>query len=409
MSAIDKPTPSEALGMKLAHQLGDGVNTTTINSNIGDIDRQLNAIKNPEQRRAVIEAMDKELSDKGLLPSALQVFATQKDNHDILKADRRGIHADTLNYNLNPDNPAYASKLKPNHWTENSSPVEMMLTRDLYKNVNQIMEKPPAQPGQLPDNGEIKDWRLNNFAKRANEHTADVSNTTAMLKQYGDSTNFYNIAGNNNVIDKRALQNQLDFAGTPDAQRHTLQWMKDNFGKISEHGAITPASMNAHARDLGLDPAKIVGDAKSETAAAAKATADKAAADKAAADKLVTEKAAAAKASEEAGAIAIHKRDQHVVAKGEKLWDIAAAQLRAEHKLSDNPADAKADRAKIAYEAHLIRLYTPEIYRNHANENGSVDFAVGKVLNFKPIKDIEQELKANHLRHQKPADMTATN
>jgi hypothetical protein len=397
--------------------LGDGANTSTINSNIGAIDRQLNDIKDPAKKQAVIEAMDKELSDKGLLPSALQVFAQQNDNHKILKADRRGVHADTLNYILHPDE--FGDKLKGGHWNEATSPVEMMLTRELYKNVNNIMEKPPAKDGELPDNGEMKDWRLTKFAQRADEHNSDVTNTTTMLKQFGSgreaagSSNFYDIAGRNNVIDKRSLQNALELPGTPESEKPTIKWMKDNFGKISDHGVVTPASMNAHARDLGLDPGKIIADGKSETAAAAKATADKEAADKAAAEKLAASKAEAEKAAEKAavaaGADAIHKRDQHVVKKGEKLWDIAAAELRAEGKLSDNPADAKANHAKIAYEAHLIRLYTPEIYRHHANENGTVDFAAGKVLNFKPIKQIEQELEANRLRHQKPADMKATN
>ena len=315
-------------GQHLAHELTEGATTGNINLRLFQIDGELNSLGDPTKRQQVMAAMDKELTEKGLLPNALQVFAEQKDNHDILKADCRGIHADTLEYNLHPTDPYNATKLKGGHWDADHSPVEMMLTGDMLKNIRQIT--PVGENLRHSSRDEVTFNRLNDYAK----HYGGIAVPPCE-------------------------------GGEPGAS------------------PVAPANANADSA-LKATPANKVTDAKQAKPDSAKELSD--------------EKAAQAKAAQ-----AIKDKDTHTVKSGETLQSIAIAELKAEGKISENASarDLLLSHKQIAFEEHLIRLYTPKLFEHLPNYNGKLQ--KDWVLNLVPDKEMQQELNASKV---KPAPKT---
>jgi hypothetical protein len=388
--AIDKGSSTDLVktGQQYAHELTDGSTTGNINNKIFSIDGKLNSVTDLGQRQQIMAAMDKELTDKGILPGALKVFAEQTDNHNILKADRRGMHADTLSYNLDPNDASNASKLKSGHWDATQNPVEMMLTKDLLNNVDKIT---PSR-----DDDEITYGRLNNFAQQADSHNADVSGATSMLKEFDNPAGFYGLSHNDSKIRKDYIQNALDFPqGQQAADRPTLQWMKDNFNKISDHGGVTPASMRRYADENGINVAAVEA---SQTPPAIKPDAVPNAQDKPLPVKVAETKAA----DEQKATAAILAKDTHVV-KEETLQSIAISELQTEGKLSRtaNAHDLALAQKQIAYEEHLIRLYTPKVFAHLPNYNGQLKDKW--VLNLVPSVRMQQELNDSKLKIEQSA------
>lgn len=376
-------------GQLYAHELTEGSTTGNINYKISSIDERLNSVADLAQRQQIIAAMDRELTDKGILPSALQVFAEQTDNHNILKADRRGMHADTLSYNLNPSDENNASKLKSGHWDQARNPVEMMLTRDLLNNIGNIT---PSR-----DDDEITYGRLNKFAQQATQRNTDVAGATSMLKDFDNPTGFYALSHNDSKIRKDYIQNALDFPqGQNAADRSTLQWMKDNFNKISDHGGITPSSMRRYAEANGINVAAVEAPPASPLPAKSDATTPPAH------PPVATDTTTAAQQEQKAEA-AIRAKDTHVVKAPDTLESVAISELKAEGKLSQTASahDLALAQKKIAYEEHLIRLYTPKIFANLPNYNGKLQD--NWVLNLVPQIRMQQELDAAKSKFSQPA------
>jgi hypothetical protein len=392
--AIDKYSSADLVktGQQYAHELTDGSTTGNINNKIFNIDEKLKSVSDLAQRQQILAAMDSELADKGILPGALKVFAEQTDNHDILKADRRGMHADTLSYNLDPTDDSNARKLKNGHWDATQNPVEMMLTRDLLNNIDKIT---PSQ-----DNDEITYGRLNNFAQQAESHNADVSGATSMLKEFDNPAGFYGLSHNDSKIRKDYIQNALDFPqGQEATDKPTLQWMKDNFNKISDHGGVTPASMRRYAEENGINVAAVEA---TQTPPAVKPDAVPHLQDKPLPTKVADTKAV----DEQKAAAAILQKDTHVV-KAETLQSIAISELQAEGKLSQTATahDIALAQKQIAYEEHLIRLYTPKIFAQLPNYNGQLQDKW--VLNLVPQVRMQQELTQSKLKFEQPAVKTS--
>ena len=392
---IDKCSSTDLVktGQQYAHELTDGSTTGNINYKIFNIDEKLKSVTDSGQRQQILEAMDRELAEKGILPAALKVFAEQTDNHNILKADRRGMHAATLSYNLAPNDERNASKLKGGHWDQTQNPVEMMLTKDLLNNINNIT---PSR-----DDDEVTYGRLNNFAQQADTHNGDVSGATSMLKDFDNPAGFYGLSHNDSKIRKDYIQNALDFPqGKDTADRTTLQWMKDNFSKISDHGGVTPASMRRYAEENGINVAAVEA---SQTPPAVKP-------DTVSQLQKKTEPAKATDTTaldEQKAAAAIRAKDTHVVKMPETLQSIAISELQAEGKLSQlaTTRDIALAQKKIAYEEHLIRLYTPKIFAHLPNYNGKLQD--NWVLNLVPEVRMQQELNASKLKYSQPAVKTS--
>lgn len=362
-------------GAKFAHQLADGAATSNINYRIYDIDAKLNSMSTADRNQA-LAAMDAELTQKGLLPSAMQIFAEQTDNHNILKADRRGVHADTLEYNLNPDDPRYANKLKGGHWNQSLNPVEMMLTKDIAQNVAAMT---PA------GDDEVTYGRMNKYVSDQAKHYGDVTAATAMLKDFGNKQGFYDLSNGSPRISKDNIENALTFGG-PNTDQKTLEWMKDHYKQLSDHGGgITAGSMRRFAATEGVFPAPISSvdstttpsDKPSQTPDV-KVTADKVAP----ADQHKTDAVVQAPKKTDAHTEAVHK--QITVKPGDTMKDVAVAELKAEGKLSANASahDLALAHKQIAYEEHLIRLYTRSVFKNLPNYEGKLK--AGTVLNVAP-------------------------
>jgi hypothetical protein len=369
-------------GAKFAHELADGTATSNVNFRIYDIDSKLNTMSASDRSQA-LAAMDAELTRKGLLPSAMQIFSEQTDNHNILKADRRGVHADTLNYNLNPYDPRYADKLKGGHWDPNQNPVEMLLTREMAQNVAVITP---------PGDDEVTYGRMNKYVADQSKQYADVITTTAMMNEYGTRKGFYDLSNGMPRITADSIQNAIDFA-SPTTDTKTLAWMKDHYRQLSDHGGgITPGSMRRFAAGEGVFPAPPA-DKPAETPSAADATPLTAANIKPAdirpvqaSDKKVTPLDGAHQ-DHTSGAMKAHTdaaAKQITVKAGESMKDVAIAELKAEGRLSANASANELAHAnkQIAYEEHLIRLYTRTVFKNLPNYEGKLQ--AGTVLNVAP-------------------------
>lgn len=365
-------------GAKFAHQLADGAATSNINYRIYDIDAKLNSMSATDRNQA-LAAMDAELTQKGLLPSAMQIFAEQTDNHNILKADRRGVHADTLEYNLNPDDPRYANKLKGGHWSQSLNPVEMMLTKDIAQNVTAMTP---------PGDDEVTYGRMNKYVGDQAKHYGDVTAATAMLKDFGNKQGFYDISNGAPRISKDNIENALAFGG-PNTDQKTLQWMKDHYKQLSDHGGgITAGSMRRFAATEGVFPAPISpvdstttpSDKPSQTPDVKVTPTDKVTptTDHKTTDHK-TDASAQTPKKTDAHSQAVHK--QITVKPGETMKDVAIAELKAEGKLSANASahDLASAHKQIAYEEHLIRLYTRSVFKNLPNYEGKLK--AGTVLN----------------------------
>jgi hypothetical protein len=81
--------------------------------------------------------------------------------------------------------------------------------------------------------------------------------------------------------------------------------------------------------------------------------------------------------------------------------------LQAEGKLSQlaTTRDIALAQKKIAYEEHLIRLYTPKIFAHLPNYNGKLQD--NWVLNLVPEVRMQQELNASKLKYSQPAVKTS--
>jgi hypothetical protein len=221
-----------------------------------------------------------------------------------------------------------------------------------------------------------------------------------MLKEFDNPTGFYGLSHNDSKIRKDYIQNALDFPqGQEAADKPTLQWMKDNFNKISDHGGVTPASMHRYAEENGINVAAVEA---SQIPPAVKPDAASNLQDKQHPGKLTDPRVL----DEQKAAAAIVQKDTHVV-KAETLQSIAITELQAEGKLSRTATahDIALAQKQIAYEEHLIRLYTPKIFAHLPNYNGQLQDKW--VLNLVPQVRMQQELNESKLKFEQTAVKTS--